>query len=144
MSVTTLFIIAVFLLVAEALIFSMGVLGFIAFLAFSYGLFTMHETGMTDFHGIEFEFVAAIGFSIFVIFAVGGYFAYRSFNKKISVGLESMIGSKATIKQWADQKGQIIYEGEMWRATSTDTFEPNDTCIITDYNNMTLTIKKDT
>jgi membrane-bound ClpP family serine protease len=143
MSVTTLFIIVICLLIAEIIIFSMGIFGFLAFCAFVYALFVMHQSGMTDFHGVEFEIIAISGFSIFTLFAVGGYYAYKSFNKKISVGLESMIGNKATIKEWKNNSGKILFEGELWRATSQEIFEIDETCIIKNYNHMTLTIEKD-
>lgn len=143
MSVTTLFIIALALLITEVFVVSMGILGFLAFCAFAYGLIIMHQTGMADFYGVGFEFVIVIGLSIFALFAIGAYFAYKSFGKKVSVGVESMVGAKAVVVQWNDNHGKILFEGENWRAASTDTFNDGDICRITGYNNMTLTIEKD-
>jgi len=142
MSIETLFIIAVVFLVLELIVVSMGALGFIAFGCFVYALFTMHQTGIESFYGLSFEVITAIGLSIFAIFTVGGFFAYKSFNKKISVGLESMIGKPTTVKKWSGSSGRIEYEGEDWRASSDDTFKSGDICIITGYKNMTLTVKK--
>ena len=141
MSVETLFIIAAVFLLLELIVVSMGALGFIAFIAYIYGLIIMHQSG-SDFYGLSFEVVLAIGLTIFLLFAIGGFFAYQSFKKKISVGLESMIGEPAVVTRWTANHGKIEYEGEDWRAASTDKFKVGDICIITGYKNMTLTVKK--
>jgi membrane-bound ClpP family serine protease len=142
MTVETLFIIAAVFLALELIVVSMGALGFIAFGCFLYALFIMHQTGIETFYGLSFEAIAAIGLSIFTLFAVGGYFAYKSFRKKISVGIESMTGEPAVVTQWKGNHGKIEYEGEDWRAASTHTFKIGDICTITGYKNMTLTVEK--
>lgn len=143
MTVEFLFIIAFILLAIELIVVSMGAFGIIAFIAFIYGLVLMQQHGMDDFYGLNFEIVAAIGFSIFVLFAVGGYYAFKAFGKKIETGIESMIGKSATVTQWAGRKGKIIFEGEDWRASASNTFKNGDTVIITGYKNLTLTVEKE-
>ena len=102
----------------------------------------MYQAGMTEFHGFSFPAILVIGVSIFSLFAAGGYVAYRAFRKKISVGIESMIGQSAKVTSWSNGTGKIEYEGEDWRASSDDGFAKGDTCTITGYNKMTLTVKK--
>lgn len=143
MSVETLFLIAIVFLAMELVVTSMGVLGFLAFLAFIYGLFIMHETGMTDLYGMSFEAIAGLGTSIFVIFAIGGYFAFKSFGKKIETGIEAMLHSSVHVTQWKGTKGKVEYEGEDWRATSDDAISKGDSVTITGYKNLILTVKKD-
>ena len=143
MTIEVLFTIVIVLLMLELVIVSMGAFGFIAFGFFLYALMTMHQTGIETFYGMGFTTIAAIGLSIFTIFAIGGFYAFKSFKKKISVGIESMKGQPAKVTQWHKTRGRIEYEGEDWRATSHDAFAIGDTCIITGYKHMTLTVKKD-
>jgi membrane-bound serine protease (ClpP class) len=143
MSVETLFLIAIVFLAMELIITSMGVLGFLGFIAFMYGLYIMHMTGMDSLYGIDFEIVAALGLSIFIIFAIGGFYAYRAFGKKIETGIESMLGDKAEVVSWKNGKGKIVYEGEDWRAQSEDDLTKGDNVKITGYKKLTLTVEKE-
>lgn len=143
MSVGTLFLIAVALLIMELVVVSMGALGFLAFCAFIYGLYIMHDTGMTELYGVHFDVIAGIGTSIFVMFAIGGYFALKAFGRKIETGIESMMDKPATVSKWSGHSGKIVFEGEDWRAQCDTPLSKGDTVIITGYEKMTLTVKKD-
>ncbi|PCH99544.1 MAG: hypothetical protein COB76_05485 [Alphaproteobacteria bacterium] len=144
MSVETLFLAAIVLLAMELVVVSMGSLGFLGFLAFLYGLFTMHESGMDNLYGVSFATIAGLGSSIFIIFSIGGYFAFKAFGKKIETGTEAMMGKLVTVTQWSGKKGKVVFEGEDWRAKSTDTISKGDIVAITAYKNLTLTVKKET
>lgn len=143
MSIEFLFILAFILLLLELVIPSLGTLGVAGFIAFVAGMVGMLNQGITEFYGLSVEMVAAIGLSVFAIFGIGSYFIYKSFRKKVQTGIESMIGKTATVTSWDGLKGKIAYEGEDWRATSLATLSAGDTVRITQYNNLTLTVEKD-
>jgi len=54
-----------------------------------------------------------------------------------------MDGQPAEVVSWKGRKGIIAFEGENWRAMSDNNFKAGDTAIITGYNKMTLTVKKE-
>jgi len=143
MSVEVLFLIAIILLIMEAFVPSLGLLGLGGFITFVSGVILMVNNGQPDFYGLSIQSVIALGGLIFASFAVFGYFVLKSFQKKVETGVEYMIGQTATVKTWKDNNGIITFEGEDWRATSTDTITINDKIVITAYNKMTLTIKKE-
>ena len=145
MTVETLFLLAFILLIAEAFIPSLGLLGLGGFIAFVCGLVLMRQSGMSDLYGLSFEAVAALGCLVFLIFAVFGYFVVKSFRKKVTTGLEYMIGQKAEVTCWKPDKGKgkIMFEGEDWRSVSKDFLALGDRVVITGYDKMTLTVKKD-
>lgn len=144
MSVETFFLIAFILLIAEAFIPSLGLLGFGGFIAFVAGVVTMINSEMTHFLGLSIQSIIALGTLIFLSAAVFGFFLFKSFRKRVSTGIEYMKGEKATVKTWKNDKGTIEFEGEEWRAVSDDNFKSGDIAVITGYTKMTLTIEKET
>ena len=142
MSVETLFLIALVFLALELIVTSMGALAFIGFIVMTYGLVTMYQTGMTDLYGVGIQSIAVIGLTLLILYVVGGYFAYKSFGKKVETGVESMIGTQVTVTKWQGNAGQVNFEGEDWRAESNDPISKGDTVTIADYKNLTLTVNK--
>lgn len=143
MTVEALFLIAFVLLILEAFIPSLGLLGLGGFIAFITGVVVMFNSDMGTFYGLSFESITALGCLIFMAFAVFGVFAYRSFRKKVETGTESMIGQTATVSTWKNDSGKIVFEGEDWRAKSTTSFSKGDTVRITGYSKMTLNVEKE-
>lgn len=145
MSIEELFILAIFLLLLESIVPSLGLLGLGGFVAFSCGLFIMFESGLNSFYGLSIESVAAFGFSIFAIFAFCGYFVFKSFGKKIETGVEHMIGATAQVSSWDKNHGNVMFEGEAWRAESNEqtSLSQGDIVKITGYKDLTLIIEKE-
>jgi len=142
MTVETLFLIAFILLIAEAFIPSLGLLGFGGFIVFVSGVILMINAEMTHFYGLSLQSVIALGTLLFFSFALFGYFMMKSFQKKITTGIEYMEGQKAEVKNWSGKKGHIVFEGEDWRATCEQPLNMGDIVTITGYNKMTLTVDK--
>lgn len=143
MTVETLFLLAFILLITEAFVPSLGLIGFGGFIAFVAGVTMMVITEQSDFYGLSIQSVIALGTLIFLSFAVFGYFLMKSFQKKISTGIEYMQGQKATVKSWSSLKGLITFEGEDWRAICDTPLNDGDIVTITGYNKLTLTVTKD-
>lgn len=142
MSVETLFLIAFILLIAEAFIPSLGLLGFGGFIAFVSGVVLMINTGETHFYGLSIQSIIALGMLIFISAAVFFVYLIKSFKKKIATGIEYMRGETAEVKSWNNGTGLITFEGEDWRAKSNDHIKSGDIVTILDYEKMTLTVKK--
>lgn len=143
MSVEFLFLIAFILLLVEMVVPALGIFGVASFIAFITGLVGMVLQGREDFYGLSFEMVTAIGITTFIIFAATVYFVYKAIGKKNQTGVEAMIGQTVTVKSWKGQSGLITYEGEDWRAKSDDKLVSGDMVRITKYNNLTLTVEKE-
>ncbi len=142
MSVETLFLIAFILLIAEAFIPSLGLLGFGGFIAFVGGVIVMINNDMTHFMGLSLQSVIALGTLVFLSAAIFFVFLIKSFKKRISTGIEYMRGERAEVTSWKNRKGQIMFEGETWRAISDDKIVAGDDVTITGYHKMTLTVEK--
>ena len=70
MSVETLFTIAFILLIAEAFIPSLGLLGFGGFIAFVSGVIVMINADMTHFMGLSIQSIIALGTLVFLSAAI--------------------------------------------------------------------------
>jgi len=73
---------------------------------------------ITDFEltgPIIIAIVFAVAFIIFVIYAV-----VQGQRRKLSAGVEDMIGKKAVAQTTLDPKGTVLAEGELWTAIAED------------------------
>ena len=59
--------------------------------------------------------VFAVAFIIFVIYAI-----VKGQRRKLSVGVEDMIGKKAVAQTTLNPKGTVLAEGELWTAIAED------------------------
>jgi membrane-bound ClpP family serine protease len=71
--------------------------------------------------------VLAVAFAIFVIYAI-----VKGQKRRLSVGLEEMIGKEAIVRTTLNPKGTVLAEGELWTAIAEDsTIEAGEEVIIT-------------
>ena len=59
--------------------------------------------------------VLAVAFIIFVIYAI-----VKGQKRKLSAGIEDMIGKEAVAQTALDPKGMVLTEGELWTAIAED------------------------
>jgi len=59
--------------------------------------------------------VFAVAFIIFVIYAI-----VKGQRRKLSAGIEDMIGKDAVVQTALDPKGTVLVEGELWTALAED------------------------
>jgi membrane-bound ClpP family serine protease len=82
--------------------------------------------------------VFAIAFVVFVIYAI-----VKGQRRKVSVGVEEMIGKKAVVQTALNPKGMVLAEGELWTAIAEDsTIEPGEEVIITKVEGLKLWVTK--
>jgi membrane-bound serine protease (ClpP class) len=55
--------------------------------------------------------VLAVAFIVFVIYAI-----VKGQRRKLSAGIEDMIGKEAVVRTALDPKGTVLAEGELWTA----------------------------
>ncbi len=138
---TSLFIAGIVLIIAEVGIVSFGLLAVNGLLALyaSYSLYSQDSAlafnaGWPLFFGVVFtEAVIIIAFIIVM---------KRIRRIKNTTGTENMIGQKASIIDWDSQKGNVRFEGEIWKANSNTELElnENDEVTIESVNKLNLTI----
>jgi len=71
--------------------------------------------------------IFAIAFIIFIIYAI-----VEGQRRKLSAGIEEMVGKEAVVRTTLNPKGTVLAEGELWTAIAEDsTIEPGEEVIIT-------------
>ena len=82
--------------------------------------------------------VFAIAFVVFVIYAI-----VKGQKRKVSVGVQEMIGKEAIVQSTLSPKGTVLAEGELWTAIAEDsTIEPGEEVIITKVEGLKLWVTK--
>jgi membrane-bound serine protease (ClpP class) len=82
--------------------------------------------------------VFAIAFIVFVIYAI-----VKGQKRKLSAGVEEMIGKQAVVRTTLKPKGTVLAEGELWTAVAEDsTIEPGEEVIITKTQGLTLWVTR--
>jgi len=82
--------------------------------------------------------VFAVAFIIFIIYAI-----VEGQRRKLSAGIEEMIGKEAVVRTILSPKGTVLAEGELWTAIAEDsTIEPGEEVIITRTEGLKLWVTK--
>jgi membrane-bound ClpP family serine protease len=82
--------------------------------------------------------VFGVAFVVFVIYAI-----VKGQRRKLSVGVEEMIGKEAVVQTTLNPKGTVLAEGELWTAIAEDsTIEPGEEVIITKVEGLKLWVTK--
>ena len=82
--------------------------------------------------------VFAVAFIIFVIYAI-----VKGQKRKLSAGVEDMIGKKAVAQTPLDPTGTVLAGGELWTAIAEDSkIEPGEEVTITKVEGLTLWVTK--
>jgi membrane-bound serine protease (ClpP class) len=82
--------------------------------------------------------VLAAAFIGFVIYAI-----VEGQKRKLSAGLEEMIGKEAVVRTTLSPKGTVLAEGELWTAIAEDsTIEAGEEVIITKTAGLTLWVTR--
>jgi len=82
--------------------------------------------------------VFAVAFIIFVIYAI-----VKGQMRKLSAGVEEMIGKEAVAQTTLNPKGTVLAEGELWTAIAEGSkIEPGEEVIITKVEGLKLWVAK--
>jgi membrane-bound serine protease (ClpP class) len=84
--------------------------------------------------------VFAVAFIIFIIYAI-----VEGQRRKLSAGVEEMIGKEAVVRTTLKPKGTVLAEGELWTAIAEgSTIEAGEEVIITKTQGLKLWVTKKT
>jgi membrane-bound ClpP family serine protease len=96
---------------------------------------------ITDFEmtgPIIIAIVFAVAFIIFVIYAI-----VKGQRRKLSAGVEEMIGKEAVAQTTLNPKGTVLAEGELWTAIAEGSkIKPGEEVIITKVEGLKLWVTK--
>ncbi len=82
--------------------------------------------------------IVAIGLAILVIYAI-----VRGQKRKLSAGVEEMIGKEAVVRTTLNPKGVVLAEGELWTAIAEgNNIEAGEEVTITKVEGLKLWVKK--
>jgi len=82
--------------------------------------------------------VFAVAFVVFVIFAI-----IQGQRRKLTAGIEDMVGKIAVAQTSLNPKGTVRAEGEIWAAISEgDDIEPEEEVVITQVKGLKLRVAK--
>jgi len=83
--------------------------------------------------------VLAVALIIFVIYAI-----VKGQRRKLSAGIEDMIGKEAVVQTALNPKGTVLAEGELWTAIAEDSkIEPGEEVTITKVQGLKLWVTKE-
>lgn len=141
-AVTSLYVAGALLIIAELGIVSFGMLAFNGIIAL-YAAYAI-QSGNTFVFGIPVSWPILFGIALVEVSVILCIVTLhlRLRKQKVASGTESMIDDKATIIEWDGQKGNVRYDGEIWKATSEEplTVKPDDKVIIKTVNKLELII----
>ncbi len=82
--------------------------------------------------------VFAVAFAVYVIFAI-----IQGQRRKLTAGIEDMVGKIAVAQTSLNPKGMVRAEGEIWAAISEgDDIEPGEEVVITQVKGLKLRVAK--
>nr|AHM02047.1 nfeD family protein [uncultured miscellaneous Crenarchaeota group] len=106
------------LLVAEAFVPSVGVLGIGGVISFVIGSVMLIETDVPGF-GISPWLIGSVATAAGAIMLLVVAMIVRSRGQAPVSGHEAMLGASAIVVDWSDSAGSVRFQGEIWRARST-------------------------
>lgn len=127
------------LLVAEAFLFSHGILGVGGVIAFALGATILVNTDSPAFR-ISLSLIGGftLASAIFVIVVVRT--ALRAQRRRVVSGPEELIGATGTVIDWQDGRGHVFIHGERWSARGDGPFDVGNSIEVTALSGLTLDI----
>jgi len=101
-------------------------------------LFTLSVPAIEMTGPIILAIILAVAFIVFAIYAI-----IRGQRRKISTGVEDMLGKQAVVRTTLEPKGTVLAEGELWTAISEGgRVDAGEEVIITKIEGLTLRVTK--
>ncbi|RVW06706.1 NfeD family protein [Rhodococcus spongiicola] len=135
----------VLLIVIEAHVPTYGALGVVGTLLAGTGTWLLFTSGGL---GVEVALPVALGVGAvgLGVVAVTGRKVLSAHREPVQTGLQSLVGSEATVRQWNGDEGQVELDGELWRAQMefgyTDTPGAGDAVVVEHVRGLTLSVRR--
>ena len=111
------------LMVAEAFMPSFGVLGIGGLVAFVAGSIMLLDTDVPGY-GIPWYLVGSIAAVAAGLMLLTMTMLVRSRRQAVVSGVEQMLDSTGSVIDWADERGRVRVQGEVWQARATQPIGP--------------------
>ncbi len=126
----------------EVIVPSFGVSAILGFVILVLGAASLHKIEQLSFVSVDWGVVW--GVALFGALAIGlvSFMAAKVHRRKVTTGVESMIGHHAKVIDWQGKEGRVLIQGETWQAASDEslTLLPDEKVLITGTQNLTLKI----
>lgn len=135
-----LILLGISLMIIEAFMPSIGVLGFGGLVAFVIGSVILIDTDDPGF-GINIELIAGFALSSAVFFIMALGFLLRSRNSPVVTGKEEMLGSIGLVIDNFTGTGMVRIHSENWKATSGQSLHKNEKVKVIAIDGLLLKVK---
>lgn len=137
-----LIVLGIGLVVAEAFLFSHGVLGIGGCLAFALGAAMLIDTDTSAFR-ISWPLIAGLSLATaaYVLLVVRTALGARK--RRIVSGAEEMTGAVGVVQDWSGGKGHVFVHGERWAAASQGVFAQGQRVRIVRIEGLTVEVTSD-
>lgn len=138
-----LIVLAIILFVLEVKIPSYGALTIGGIISLVLGSLMLYDTDMA-FIRVSWEIIATVVVTttLFFTFAIG--LGIRAQARRPTIGKEQIVeGSGEVLDEFQDGEGQILFEGEIWQAKSSDVLNKHDRVRILKMEGLTLVVRKE-
>lgn len=129
------------LLMAEAFLFSHGVLGIGGCIAFALGAAMLVDADVPDFR-VSWSLITGLSLATaaFVLLVVRTAIGARK--SRVVSGAEEMTGSVGVVQDWSGGRGHVFVHGERWSATGSGSFTPGDQVRIIAIMGLTIDVQR--
>lgn len=137
-----LILLAIILFLLEIKIPSYGVLTIGGVISFLVGSIMLYDP-QTPFVKVSWEVIAAVTIAtvLFFVFAVGMGIRAQA-GRKVGGREEIMEATAKALEDFQEGNGQVLYEGEIWQAVSTDPVRKGEMVKVTHLEGLKMTVKK--
>lgn len=143
-SIIFLYLCGALFVIADLFVISLGLLAFNGLLAMYVAYVLQSGNNMVMGIPIDWPFVFGVSFVEAALLIAALYLFIKARNKPVTTGIESMVGEDAVVVSWKDREGKIRFQGETWKATSSEPIacEAGDFVVIESVDNLNVTVKE--
>lgn len=127
-------------IIAEAFIFTFGVLALVGIIAFTIGSVLLVDTNLATF-GLTWPVMVLIGLTSILFLLVCINLAIRSFRKKVVTGREALIGAEGTVLEIKNDFLVVRIQGEIWKAQSERPLAVGQKIRVVNFSKLLLTVE---
>lgn len=137
-----LLLVGIGMMIAEAFLYSHGILGIGGVVAFALGASMLIDVESPEFR-ISQSLVAgfAVGSALFVLLVVRTALSARQ--RKIVSGAEEMIGARGVVQDWRDGRGHVFVHGERWSASGDRELDKDQAVRVVALSGLTVEVERD-